>query len=85
MFVKLVNGQIEEAPVLLQDNEKTYSNPSEETLRAFGYKEYIIQEIPEDDNKCYRCEYVETDTTITKIWIEYQPEVVEEEESEPQE
>lgn len=83
MFVKLVNGQIEEAPILLVDNEKTYSNPSEETLRAFGYKEYIVQEIPEDDNKYYRCEYVETDTTITKIWIEYQPVV--EEESEPQE
>jgi len=81
MFVKLVNGHIENAPVLLQDNEKTYSNPSTETLRAFGYKELVEEEMPEDDGKYYTSQYVENETTITKVWVEYTPE----EESEPQE
>lgn len=81
MFVKLVNGHLEQAPVLLQDNEKTYSNPTESTLRAFGYKEFMEQEMPEDENKYYTSQYVENETTITKVWVEYTPE----EESEPQE
>lgn len=81
MFVKLVNGHLEKAPVLLQDNEKTYSNPTEATLRAFGYKPLVEQAMPEDDGKYYRSEYRETETEITKVWVEYTPE----EESEPQE
>lgn len=81
MFVKLVNGHLEKAPVLLQDNEKTYSNPTEATLRAFGYKPLVEQEMPEDDGKYYTSQYVENETTITKVWVEYTPE----EESEPQE
>lgn len=81
MFVKLVNGHLEQAPVLLQDNEKTYSNPTEATLRAFGYKDLVEQEMPEDDGKYYTSQYVENETTITKVWVEYTPE----EESEPQE
>lgn len=81
MFVKLVNGHLEQAPVLLRDNEKTYSNPTEATLRAFGYKDLVEQEMPEDDGKYYRSEYRETETEITKVWVEYTPE----EESEPQE
>lgn len=81
MFVKLVNGHLEKAPVLLRDNEKTYSNPIEATLRAFGYKPLVEQETPEDDGKYYISQYVENETTITKVWVEYTPE----EESEPQE
>ena len=81
MFVKLVNGHLEQAPVLLQDNKKTYSNPTESTLRAFVYKPLVEQEMPEDDGNYYTVEYRETETTITKVWVEYTPE----EESEPQE
>lgn len=81
MFVKLVDGKIEEAPILLVDETKTYSNPSTETLRAFGYKELVEEEMPEDDGKYYTVEYRETETEITKVWVEYTPE----EESEPQE
>ena len=77
MFVKLVNGVLEEAPVLLRDEEKTYSNPSEETLRAFGYKNYVELDMPEGEGKYFRSEYIENDTTITRGWVEYTPEEIE--------
>lgn len=81
-YVKLINAnQIEKSPKLLRDENSTYSNPLPETLRAFGYKPLVEQEMPEDDGKYYTVEYRETETEITKVWVEYTPE----EESEPEE
>lgn len=76
MFVKLIREndlvKLEPAPVLLRDNEKTYSNPSETTLRAFGYKSLIKTEKPVRDGFYYVLDYVETETDITEVWLEYE-------------
>lgn len=70
MFVKLIDGKIENAPVLLRDNEKTYSNPTETTLRAFGYKPLIKTEKPVRDGYFYDLEYTESTDEIVETWIE---------------
>ena len=76
MFAKLIREndliKLEPAPVLLRDNEKTYSNPSETTLRAFGYKSLIKTEKPVRDGFYYVLDYAETPTDITEVWLEYE-------------
>lgn len=85
MFVKLIDGKIENAPILLRDNEKTYSNPLPETLRAFGYKPLVKTEKPVRDGYFYDLEYVDNGDEIVETWIENeipQPEIIEEPEPE---
>lgn len=87
MFVKLIDGKIENAPVLLRDDEKTYSNPTETTLRAFGYKPLIKTEKPVRDGYFYDLEYTENTDEIVETWIENEipqpePEIIEEPEPE---
>lgn len=84
MYAKLVEGVLVEAPKVLFDSERTYSNPLPETLVAFGYKPVVEQEKPEDKEGFYQISrYEENDSTITKVWecieIPVEEEVIEEE------
>ena len=85
MFVKLIDEKIENAPVLLRDDKKTYSNPTETTLRAFGYKPLVKTEKPVRDGYFYDLEYVDNGDEIVETWIENkipEPEIIEEPEPE---
>jgi hypothetical protein len=79
MYAKLVEGVLVEAPKVLFDSERTYSNPLPETLVAFGYKPVMEQERPEDKEGFYQVShYEENDSTITKVWEYVEIPVVEE-------
>lgn len=85
MFVKLIDGKIENAPKLLRDENSTYSNPLPETLRAFGYKPLVKTEKPVRDGYFYDLEYTESADEIVETWIENkipEPEIIEEPEPE---
>lgn len=69
MYAKLVEGGLVEAPKVLFDSRRTYSNPLPETLVAFGYKPVVEQERPEDKEGFYQVShYEENDSTITLVW-----------------
>lgn len=69
MYAKLVEGGLVEAPKVLFDSERTYSNPLPETLVAFGYKPVMEQERPEDKEGFYQIShYEEHDSEIAQVW-----------------
>lgn len=69
MYAKLVEGVLVEAPKVLFDSERTYSNPLPETLVEFGYKPVVEQERPEDKEGFYQVShYEEHDSEITQVW-----------------
>ena len=83
MYAKLVEGVLVEAPKVLFDSRRTYSNPLPETLVKFGYKPVAEQEKPEDKEGFYQVShYEENDSTITLVWeyieIPVEDEVIEE-------
>lgn len=79
MYAKLVEGVLTEAPKVLFDSKRTYSNPLPETLVAFGYKPVVEQEKPEDKEGFYQVShYEENDSTITLVWEYVEIPVVEE-------
>ena len=82
MYVKLIDGKIENAPKVLRDDQNTYANPLPETLRAFGYKPLVETECPNEEGYNYTFEYQETENQIEKIWVAHEiivePEPVEE-------
>jgi hypothetical protein len=48
MLYKYINeNRIESAPNPLFAEGKAYSNPTDETLRALGYKDLVVQDMPE--------------------------------------
>lgn len=48
MLYKYINeNQIERAPNPLFAGGKVYSNPTDETLHALGYKDLVVQDMPE--------------------------------------
>lgn len=78
MYAKLVEGGLVEAPKVLFDSRRTYSNPLPETLVAFGYKPVVEQERPEDKEGFYQVShYEENDSTITLVWEYIEIPVVE--------
>jgi hypothetical protein len=48
MLYKYINeNRIESAPNPLFVDGKAYSNPTDETLRMLGYKDLVVQDMPE--------------------------------------
>lgn len=82
MYVKLIDGKIENAPKVLRDDKNTYANPLPETLEKFGYKILVETECPNEEGYNYTFEYKETETQIEKIWVAHEiivePEPMEE-------
>lgn len=75
MLGKLVNGKIEYAPRLIVVDEYTYYNPSEERLKAAGYKpiEDNPPEVDEDNPKTYAVSYEEQPDKIVAVYTEGEP------------
>lgn len=69
IFVKLINsGAIEYASRVIFDDEKSYSNPTEETLRAHGYKPLVETECPSEEGYSYTYHFVDAGEQIEKVW-----------------
>ena len=80
MLVKFINETtIENTPKIIRDENKVYANPSEEILKAHGYKPLVEQECPNEEGFWYSFEYKENKTTITKTWIAHEIEAETEE------
>ena len=69
MYVKLIDGVIENAPKVLKDEHNTYSNPMPETLARFGYKPLVETECPNEEGYTYTVEYVEDSKQVIKNWV----------------
>lgn len=69
MLYKYINeNRIERAPNPLFAEGKAYSNPTDETLRALGYKDLVVQDMPEiPDGKGVMPVYTDGDV-ITQGW-----------------
>lgn len=82
MYVKLIDGKIENAPKVLRDDKNTYANPLPETLGKFGFKPLVETECPNEEGYSYTFEYKETENQVEKIWVAHEiivePETVEE-------
>lgn len=52
-------------------NDRIYANPREETLLKAGYKELVIEEVPEynAENQYAEPMYVDGDDVITQTWV----------------
>ena len=52
-------------------NDRIYANPKEETLLKAGYKELVIDEVPEYNGETQYAEpiYVDGDDVITQSWV----------------
>ena len=68
MKAKLTNGQLHYATNFEKVGENWVSNPTEEQLRAAGYKTLTYQEVDEVVNQ-----YEETDTEIIVFTQKYIP------------
>lgn len=82
MYVKLIDGKIENAPKVLRDDQNTYANPLPETLGKFGFKPLVETECPNEEGYNYTFEYKETENQVEKIWVAHEimvePDIVEE-------
>lgn len=82
MYVKLINEKtIENAPRVLRDDEKTYSNPLPETLAEFGYLPLVDAEMPEMDGYFFTKHYECDGNTVTVVWDKHE---IQEPEPEPE-
>lgn len=81
-FVKLISsGAIEYASRVIFDDDKSYSNPTEETLLSHGYKPLIETECPNKEGFTYTYKYEDNGKNINQVWIEEplpEPEISEE-------
>lgn len=86
MFVKFIDSQnVQPAPKWINADEKIYSNPTEETLLAHGYKPLVETEKPVKEGCYYTFEYQDKENCVEKVWVEHEiePEPVIEENEEP--
>lgn len=69
MFYKYIDErQVKRAPNPIFDGGRVYSNPTDETLRALGYKELVVEDMPEvPDGKMAMPIYTDGDV-ITQGW-----------------
>ena len=80
MFVKFINEtSVEPAPIVVQDSENTYANPTPETLLKFGYKHLVETECPNAEGCTYSVKYVDDGEQITKTWVAHEITVENEE------
>lgn len=82
-FVKYIDeNTIENAPLVLMDDKKVYSNPSDETLRAFGCLPLIDCEMPVEEGYTFTKQYKSDGKTVTVVWEKHEiPAPIVEEES----
>lgn len=82
MYVKLINEKtIENAPRVLRDDEKTYSNPLPEILAEFGYLPLIEFEMPVEDGFYFTKHYESDGDVVTVVWDKHEIPQPEPEES----
>lgn len=83
-YGKLTNGTFKPfTGRYIRHNGRVYSNPTEATLRALGYKPLTKAERPEEREGCYiSAVYTETDTEIIQSYeyVEMPEETTETEE-----
>ena len=73
MYVKLINEKtIENAPRVLRDDEKTYSNPLPETLAASGYLPLVETKMPEMDGYFFTKHYESDGNKVTVVWDKHE-------------
>lgn len=73
MYVKLINEKtIETAPRVLRNDEKTYSNPSPETLAEFGYLPFVETKMPEIDGYFFTKHYESDGNKVTVVWDKHE-------------
>ena len=73
MYVKLINEKtIENAPRVLRDDEKTYSNPLPETLAEFGYLPFVETKMPEMDGYFFTKHYESDGNKVTVVWDKHE-------------
>ena len=77
MLAKYINEhQIKRPTNPLREGDKVYSNPTEETLRELGYKDLVIEPMPEvEEGKALMPVYTDGEV-ITQGWeIIDEPEI----------
>ena len=80
MLYKLINNRPEAfTGRYIKRDGMVYANPTDEQLRADGYKPLVTAEPPEEREGYYAVDtYTETDEAIVQTWTEYENEVFEE-------
>lgn len=70
MLGKLVNGALSYAPKKIVIDGKTIFNPPEDTLKAQGYKDVVMVDMPDDapENKLYVSSWTDAGDTIQQVW-----------------
>ena len=70
LLAKLINGALSYAPRKIIVDGKTIFNPSEDILKAQGYKEIRESDIPDDapDGKIYVSSYEDKGDYIEQVW-----------------
>lgn len=68
-FVKYIDeNTVQNAPLVLIDDKKVYSNPSDEILRAFGYLPLIDCEIPVEEGYTFTKRYEVDGDNVLVVW-----------------
>ena len=72
MYKYIDENTIEEAPNVIADEERVYSNPLPETLLEHGYKELAETPKPEKEGFTYTLSYVDEENQIRQVWTEHE-------------
>lgn len=68
MFAKLIDNTLYKEPPYLVIGENIVFNPSEETLKSYGYKPIIETEMPLKDGYMYTMHYEDRGNDIVQVW-----------------
>lgn len=69
MYAKLIDGSIEYAKHYITHGDKTIINPSGAILLEHGFKELVVEDMPELlEGQAIEPYYEETETAITQKW-----------------
>lgn len=70
MLAKLIDGAISYAPRKIMVDGKTIFNPSEDILKAQGYKDVVMVDMPDDapEGKVYVSGWMDAGDTIQQMW-----------------
>lgn len=68
---KIINGALRYAPRKIIIDGKIIFNPPEDTLKAQGYKDVVMVDMPDDapDGQHYEAQYTDGETQITQSWV----------------
>lgn len=69
MVGKIENGNLVFSPREIKFNDKRVINPSDDILKALGYKEIVIMKRPDDKSVGYKVIYEEMEDIIIGHWV----------------